>query len=94
MVRCRRRSMRPDQPLPPFIPTPVAVTKPLSLFRGIGLDLMAAIQAPYDEAEIGGSRAAQCCRRPSLRFHPRRLFVTTKCRKSLHRFRGLASLTI
>ena len=27
MVRCRGRRVRPDQPLPPFIPTPVAVTK-------------------------------------------------------------------
>ena len=28
MVRCRRRSVRPDQPLPCFMPTTVAVTKP------------------------------------------------------------------
>src|SRR5262249_39651191 len=28
IVRCRRRRVRPDQPLPPFIPTPVTVTKP------------------------------------------------------------------
>ena len=27
MVRCRHGSVRPGQPLPPFIPTPVAVTK-------------------------------------------------------------------
>ena len=33
MVRCRRRSVRPDQPLPCFMPTTVAVTKPrMALF--------------------------------------------------------------
>jgi hypothetical protein len=36
MVRCRRRSVRPDQPLPPFIPTPVAVTKPSSVYALLG----------------------------------------------------------
>src|SRR5215813_6914762 len=37
MVRCRRRSVRPDQPLPPFIPTPVTVTKPARVIAGFGV---------------------------------------------------------
>jgi hypothetical protein len=34
MVRRYRRRMRPDQPIPPFDPTPVTVTKPRWLFPG------------------------------------------------------------
>src|ERR1700746_3498325 len=35
MVRCGRRSVRSDQPLLPFMPTPVAVTKPVRRHSGI-----------------------------------------------------------
>jgi crotonobetainyl-CoA:carnitine CoA-transferase CaiB-like acyl-CoA transferase len=37
MVRCRRRSVRPDRLLAPFIPTPVAVTKPIAQLSAVGV---------------------------------------------------------
>jgi hypothetical protein len=48
-------------------------TVPLGLLSGVGLDLMAAISAPYDQTNAGRRRAAQRRRRTELGFHPRRL---------------------
>lgn len=38
MVRRCRSGMRPDQPIPPFDPTPVTVTKPCSQIHGLTRD--------------------------------------------------------
>jgi branched-chain amino acid transport system substrate-binding protein len=59
MVRCRHRSVRSDQPLPPFIPTPVAVTKRDRLFgkgyiradgRRVHIMYLFEVKAPGDKA--------------------------------------------
>ena len=46
-----------DQPIPPLGNRHFGAV-PLSLFGGIGLDLMTAISAPHDETNAGSSRAA------------------------------------
>jgi hypothetical protein len=40
------------------------VTVPLGLLSGVGLDLMAAISAPYDQANAGRRRAARVAGEP------------------------------
>jgi hypothetical protein len=50
-------AFRADQPVPPFGDGHFGAVA-LSLFGGVGLDLMAAISAPHDEANAGSSRAA------------------------------------
>ena len=50
-------AFRADQPIPPLGNGHFGAVA-LSLFGGIGLDLMAAISAPHDEANAGSSRAA------------------------------------
>ncbi len=50
-------AFRADQPVPPLGNGHFGGVA-LSLFGGIGLDLMAAISAPHDEANAGSSRTA------------------------------------
>jgi hypothetical protein len=44
---------------------------PLGHFGRVGLDLMAAILAPNDQADAGGGSVAERHRRAGLGFHPR-----------------------
>jgi alkanesulfonate monooxygenase SsuD/methylene tetrahydromethanopterin reductase-like flavin-dependent oxidoreductase (luciferase family) len=41
----------------------------------VGLNLMLAIAAPHDDADLGGGRAAERRRRASIRLHPGRSVV-------------------
>ena len=57
-----------DQPPAPIEDRDIGPVS-LRLLRRIGLDLMAAISAPHDEANLGTGGVAERHRRPRLGFH-------------------------
>ena len=66
MVRRCRRSMRPDQPIPPYDPTPVTVTKPIRLIPGPVVPLIPADLSPYPSLQAQQDAGAAAAWFPAL----------------------------
>jgi hypothetical protein len=67
-------AFRADQPIPPLGNGHFGAVA-LSLFGGIGLDLMAVISAPHDQTNAGSGRAARRSRPTRLGFQRLRAAV-------------------